>query len=549
MLASKSHDNRNTSAVPSTTHTPLTPLLRMARVGCFAILAGLVAMVGNAEAALVAQTEQVGIRLLSSHKQVSPGGTLQIGIRQDIAPHWHTYWVNPGDSGMATQARWQLPAGWQASDIRWPVPKRFDIGPITNHGYEKTTTLLVDITVPANATIGQTIDAQVELSWLVCREVCIPQQAKLSVPITVARVPEIDVVNQTALQQAAQRLPQPPASPIEVLHTPKGLLIGLPEGSSSRSGVQFFADAWGVTQHNATQVRHAIGDRSWLLVPHGEDAKPAGGRLTGILKVGDAGLQVTADLKAAPAPWQTGLPWDKTEFKDQPAPRSTQAPFEWRAFAVALALAFLGGIAGTLYRQDHIGRTLLSARPFLALMPQVIRSLPDPAAQWQAFQTLSRLFNLRTSDFGMQSGLNTSYVENEEVTHDYYAQIKDCITALSPGRQADAVDHLHRAAVDGQAHAAVALDGFALRVHGAAVGAVAGFAQARVLDVVAQVGHAGHHQDAGDGHGDHQLDQRQAARGAALHQVSHTVPLVDQQVALVPLGWAVVARVPAWLTV
>lgn len=291
-----------------------------------------------------ARTDQVDVRLLASHTQVIPGQRLQVGIQQAIAPHWHTYWVNPGDSGMATQASWRLPEGWQAGDIRWPVPQRFDIGPITNHGYEQSATLLVDIAVPDNATIGQVIDVQVDLSWLVCKEVCIPQQAQLSVPIAVSREAEVDTANQAALQQAAQRLPQPPTSPIELLHTPKGLLIGLPEGSSSRARVQFFADTWGVTQHNAQQVTHVIGDRVWLLVPHGEDAKPVDGRVAGILKMGDVGLQVTADLKDAPAAWLTGLPWDRTEFKETTAPGSTHTPFEWRAFCVALALAFLGGI-------------------------------------------------------------------------------------------------------------------------------------------------------------------------------------------------------------
>jgi DsbC/DsbD-like thiol-disulfide interchange protein len=81
-----------------------------------------------------ARTEQVAVRLLSDSATVAPGQTVYLGLEQKIIPHWHTYWKNPGDSGSSTTIDWKLPAGVTASDIIWPAPRRFDIGPLIGTG-------------------------------------------------------------------------------------------------------------------------------------------------------------------------------------------------------------------------------------------------------------------------------------------------------------------------------------------------------------------------------------------------------------------------------
>lgn len=295
-------------------------------------------------------TEQVTVTLLPSHSHVAPGGTVQIGIQQVLAPHWHTYWVNPGDSGMATRVQWHLPAGWQAGDIQWPVPQRIDVGPIANHGYEREVTLLVDVAVPKDATVGQATELKADVNWLVCQEVCIPQQASLSVPVTVARNAVVIDANRDALASAQRTLPRHAETPIEVLHTPKGLLVGLSGQPADGQAVHFFADAWGVAQHHAQPFAHQAGGRWWLLVPHGDDARKAGSKVSGVLRIGDVGTEVRATLAAAPQGWQAELPWAQTApeatdarqaHSDAPA---TPVDFDVASFLAAIGLAFLGGV-------------------------------------------------------------------------------------------------------------------------------------------------------------------------------------------------------------
>jgi len=116
----------------------------------------------------------VQIRLLAEHGTVSGGDEIWVGIEQSIAPHWHTYWVNPGDSGTITKADWKLPAGSSISNIEWPTPKRLPYGPLMNYGYEENVALLQKLKLPQDIPEG-TITLSADIELLVCKEECIPE--------------------------------------------------------------------------------------------------------------------------------------------------------------------------------------------------------------------------------------------------------------------------------------------------------------------------------------------------------------------------------------
>lgn len=132
-----------------------------------------------------AKTEQVEIRLFSATSNVYPGQSLQVAIEQTIAEHWHTYWKNPGDTGMPTTVRWTQPSGVIASELQWQPPQRFQLGSVFNYGYADKVVLLSKITVPSTVQVGTTFNAQAKVNWLVCNDVCIPQSAnvQLSLPV------------------------------------------------------------------------------------------------------------------------------------------------------------------------------------------------------------------------------------------------------------------------------------------------------------------------------------------------------------------------------
>jgi thiol:disulfide interchange protein/DsbC/DsbD-like thiol-disulfide interchange protein len=128
---------------------------------------------------------KVHARLVAEDKAVAPGGTVTVALEEKIAEGWHTYWKNPGDAGAPTEIQWTLPRGWKADAIQWPRPKRLPVGPLMDYGYEGTPWLLTKLTAPADASGTVTIKAAV--SWLVCQQICVPEDASLTLIVPVGK--------------------------------------------------------------------------------------------------------------------------------------------------------------------------------------------------------------------------------------------------------------------------------------------------------------------------------------------------------------------------
>lgn len=132
------------------------------------------------------RNEQVQVELLAHAPQgVQAGGTFWLGLKITHAPQWHTYWQNPGDSGLPTRLQWQLPAGLTAGAIAWPLPQKIPIGTLANYGYEGTVLLAVPVTVAPGFQAPPSGPLQVGLQaeWLVCRQECIPQEGRFSLAL------------------------------------------------------------------------------------------------------------------------------------------------------------------------------------------------------------------------------------------------------------------------------------------------------------------------------------------------------------------------------
>ena len=117
---------------------------------------------------------------------VGPGRPLWLGLSISHQPDWHTYWKNPGDSGLPTQLQWTLPAGMDAGEIAWPVPRKIPIGTLANYGYEGTVLLPVPLTItpdfkmPLLASNASEVELKLKASWLVCRKECIPEEGEFA---------------------------------------------------------------------------------------------------------------------------------------------------------------------------------------------------------------------------------------------------------------------------------------------------------------------------------------------------------------------------------
>ncbi len=233
-----------------------------------------------------AATEQVKAQLIASVDAVHPGDEILVGVHQKIIPHWHTYWINPGDSGLATKIDYILPEGASAGEIQWPTPSLIQLGPVFNYGYENEVTLLSPVTVPKDAVIGERFPIEAKVKWLVCEEACIPQQVDLKLELPIVSFVESTGHGSPLVEQAQATLPVVSPWPIEVVKSGDDLTLrmsGSELSSAEITKVRFYPEQWGRISHGAPQPLSLAGDAIELTLRPGEAALSPGESLVGVL--------------------------------------------------------------------------------------------------------------------------------------------------------------------------------------------------------------------------------------------------------------------------
>ena len=203
VCATRSKDQPRGTIAPTDAHTPnmISPRSFIAALfTTFLIAVGALATPAKAQntlndlfkpgssssvSAMIA-TEQVRAELLVwAPEGVQAGKPVWLGLQLVHQPDWHTYWKNPGDSGLPTTLEWQLSEGVTAGEIAWPTPKKIPLGTLANYGYEGSVLLPVPLTVAPDFDAAQ-LNIKLKAAWLVCRVECIPQEAEfaLSIPTT-----------------------------------------------------------------------------------------------------------------------------------------------------------------------------------------------------------------------------------------------------------------------------------------------------------------------------------------------------------------------------
>ena len=160
-------------------------ILRLAGLSFFALITAVTSVC----AAGPVRTPHVEAELIARHTTIVPGQPIEAALRLKIIDHWHTYWRNPGDSGLPTRLTWTLPNGFSAGPIEWPYPRKLPLGPLMNFGYEGEVLHLVTLQPAENLKVGATITLNAKADWLVCSDVCIPEGALLSLTLPIRKGP------------------------------------------------------------------------------------------------------------------------------------------------------------------------------------------------------------------------------------------------------------------------------------------------------------------------------------------------------------------------
>ncbi len=321
-----------------------------------ALFAALFVLIPPVQAQFASDGPMVDAALVADLESVAPGETVHIALHQDITPGWHTYWRNPGDSGEATEVRLDLPEGWRAGEIIWPAPNAYPIGPLTNYGYSNEVSLPVPVEVPADAPAGRvTIPARA--TWLVCEDVCIPEDADLEITLEVGDT-RPDRLGAALIQTAIDAAPVAAPAGFEagLAQGEDGLVLTLSGdafagGADQVRNLSFFPHTPGVIDHAGAQSV-ALGDGAARIdlpagyLTRGGVSDAAGGVVVFESRASGVWLQTALEFTAAPGVVVNALERaadtvaDMAPLSFDPAAAAPQSI----GFAQAALFALIGGL-------------------------------------------------------------------------------------------------------------------------------------------------------------------------------------------------------------
>lgn len=278
--------------------------------------------------------------LVAESEALVPGGTVTLGLHMAMKPGWHVYWRNPGDSGLPPEMAWRLPAGFSVGPVQWPAPERIPVQTLMNFGYEGTVTLLVPLTVPESARVGETVRLAGTLSYLVCEEICIPGSAELSLDLPVAGSAEPASGQAALFARARATLPETAPGPIRTTREGDRLVLRLDRPDLAEvSGAAFFPYAEGALDNAAPQDLAVDAAGLRLTLTPGDAGQPAEA-LAGVLTLTEAGARRAYALGPEPTPAPSAAAAVATAPEAASAPSGEETLTLWSAAGLAL----LGGL-------------------------------------------------------------------------------------------------------------------------------------------------------------------------------------------------------------
>lgn len=276
------------------------------------------------------KAQHLTVQLASASSAIAPGGALQAGLVFTLDPQWHVYWINAGDAGEPPRISWTLPSGISAGALQFPIPQRLPNGPLMDFGYENTAAFPIQI-MAAKALKPGNVHLDAKVSWLVCREVCIPGKAHLGLNLSVAaNAPPAQATG--ALGEALNLLPKPP---------PPGVKFSVTGGKSDfvltlitghrEAAAEFYPFDQDEIVNAAPQTVEPLPNGVRLRVKRAEDLTKLPAQMHGLIKLSATqAYDVTAAVTAGEVP---------VAAASSPAGSASGI-----TAITAIGLAFLGGI-------------------------------------------------------------------------------------------------------------------------------------------------------------------------------------------------------------
>lgn len=214
--------------------------------------------------------------------EVSPGDSLIASLTLSHRDGWHSYWKNPGESGLATTINWTLPDGFTAGEIQWPFPEKIPFGDLINIGFKGKIPLLVPMTVSSSVNKGE-YQLQGTLKWLVCEESCIPESLEFKIPITIAGISKLSPQALPIRKLQKER-------EIETIQTvyqdnESFILISLPAFDIAINDVEFFPEQLGILDYKYSPLFQFQEKQGVLQLKKATVSQDQGTVISGLLRI------------------------------------------------------------------------------------------------------------------------------------------------------------------------------------------------------------------------------------------------------------------------
>ncbi|MGC1782564.1 MAG: protein-disulfide reductase DsbD domain-containing protein [Acidobacteriaceae bacterium] len=248
------------------------------------------------------RTQHLTVELVTETGTISSNHDFLAGLHFVLDKGWHIYWINAGDAGEPPRVDWQLPAGIAAGALQFPAPQRLPLGPLMDFGYENEVLLPVPMHADGNVKPGSKETLRGHLHFLVCSDVCIPDQAEVQHTVSVVAQPAAPDPKIEPLFVAAERhLPRslPAGAFVNVVQTKNDFAIGLHTGQRIASA-EFYPFDKNVIANAAPQMLTTFAGGIRIVVPKVQGLRQVPAKLHGLIKLPDGtSYQITSAIAAA----------------------------------------------------------------------------------------------------------------------------------------------------------------------------------------------------------------------------------------------------------
>ena len=140
----------------------------------------------------------------SSRARLVGGGDGMAGVELQLPEGWKTYWRTPGEAGgVPPSFDWSKSTNLDSAQVLYPAPKRFTDKAGDTIGYKGNVMFPVRLK-PKDP--SKPIDVQLALDYGVCKDICIPAEAELTLTVP----PDAAAMRPTSSSTRWPRVPAPP---------------------------------------------------------------------------------------------------------------------------------------------------------------------------------------------------------------------------------------------------------------------------------------------------------------------------------------------------